>query len=76
MEDMSVSSVWVAVATAAVILTVVAWIDARCLADLGGTTDRELRYFDRATWKLIIVLSFPIGPALYVACAKGPSRPW
>ena len=73
---MSVTSAWVAVATATMTMAAIAWIDARCLADLGNTTDRELRYFDRATWKLIIILSFPIGPALYVAYAKGPGRPW
>ena len=73
---MSVPNAWVAVATVATIMAAVAWIDARCLADLGNTADQELRYFDRATWTLIIVLSFPIGPALYVACAKGPGRRW
>jgi hypothetical protein len=73
---MSVTDVWIAVLTGATIMAVIAWIDARCLADLGSTADRELHYFDRSTWKLIIVLSFPIGPALYVACAKGPGRPW
>lgn len=73
---MSVTGTWVAVATAAMTMAVVAWVDARCLADLGSTSDRALRYFDRATWKLIIILFFPIGPALYLACAKGPGRPW
>jgi hypothetical protein len=51
------------------------WIDARCLADLRRTTDRELRHFDRATWALIIVVTFPIGPALYLTYGKGPGRP-
>jgi hypothetical protein len=75
-DDMSVTSTWIAVATLAMIMAAIAWIDARCLADLGNTADRELRYFDRSTWKLIIVLSFPLGPALYVACAKDHGRPW
>jgi hypothetical protein len=34
----------------------------------------ELRYFNRNTWALVIVLSFPIGPALYLRYAKGPRR--
>jgi hypothetical protein len=70
------SNVLVAVATALVIISVVAWFDVRCLTDLAGTSDRQLRYFDRRTWALIIVLSFPIGPALYLLYAKGPSRRW
>jgi hypothetical protein len=73
---MSVTSGWVAVATVTMIAAAVAWIDARCLVDLANTADRELRYFDRTTWKLIIIVSFPIGPALYVAYAKGPGRLW
>jgi hypothetical protein len=72
---MSVTDARIAVATATMLMAVVGWIDARCLADLGSTADGELRYFDRAAWRLIIVLSFPIGPALYLACAKGPGRP-
>ena len=73
---MSVTSTGIAVATLAMIMAAIAWIDARCLVDLGNTADQELRYFDRSTWKLIIVLSFPIGPALYIGCAKHPGRPW
>jgi hypothetical protein len=65
----------VAVVTLLVIMGVVVWIDARCLADLRRTTDRELRHFDRATWALIIVVTFPIGPALYLTYGKGPGRP-
>jgi len=65
----------VILATVAVLLALVAWFDVRCLADLSRTGDRELRYFDRNTWALIIVLSFPIGPMLYLLYAKGPRRP-
>jgi hypothetical protein len=65
----------VAVVTLLVIMAVVVWIDARCLADLRRTTDRELRHFNRDTWALIIVLSFPIGPALYLTYGKGSGRP-
>lgn len=61
--------------TAVVILSVVVWFDRRCLADLAQTRDWELRGFDRRIWALIIVLSFPIGPFLYLAYAKGPRRP-
>jgi hypothetical protein len=75
-DDMSVTNTWIALATLAMMTSAIAWTDARCLADLGNTADRELRYFDRSTWKLIILLSFPLGPALYVACAKDPGRPW
>ncbi|WP_432825095.1 hypothetical protein [Dactylosporangium sp. CA-092794] len=60
--------------TVAVMLSVVVWFDRRCLADLAQTDDGELRHFDRNTWALIIVLSFPIGPALYAIYGKGPGR--
>jgi hypothetical protein len=66
--------------TTVVVVTVVAlaaaivWFDSRCLADLARTSDRDLRYFDRNTWALVIVLSFPIGPMLYLLYAKGPRR--
>ena len=63
-----------AVITAAAIVSVVVWFDRRCLADLAQTSDRDLRYFSRNTWALIIVLSFPIGPVLYLLYAKGPGR--
>jgi hypothetical protein len=56
--------------TVTVLLALVAWFDARCLADLSRTSDRDLRYFNRNTWALIIVLSFPIGPMLYLRYAK------
>ena len=46
----------------------------RCLADLAQTSDLDLRYFNRNTWALIIVLSFPIGPMLYLLYAKNPRR--
>ena len=65
----------VALITAVVVLSVVAWFDRRCLTDLAQTRDWELRLFDRRTWALIILLSFPIGPFLYLAYAKGPRRP-
>ena len=60
--------------TVVAILSVVVWFDRRCLADLAQTSDRDLRYFNRNTWALIIVLSFPIGPVLYLRYAKGPGR--
>jgi hypothetical protein len=70
------SSAQAAVVTMLTIISVVVWFDVRCLADLARTSDRQLRYFNRNTWALIIVLSFPIGPVLYLICAKGPNRPW
>ena len=60
--------------TVVAILSVVVWFDRRCLADLAQTSDRELRHFDRNVWALIIVLSFPIGPMLYLRYAKDPRR--
>jgi hypothetical protein len=65
------SSALVAVVTALVTMSVVVWFDSRCLADLRETSDRQLRYFPRRTWALIIVFAFPIGPVLYVLYAKG-----
>jgi hypothetical protein len=68
-----VSNVTAALITAVVVLSVVVWFDGRCLADLAGTSDYDLRYFNRTAWALIIVLSFPIGPALYLM--HGKDRP-
>jgi hypothetical protein len=62
------------VATVTLLIAVVVWFDVRCLADLSHTADRDLHYFNRNTWALIIVLSFPIGPMLYLLYAKGPRR--
>lgn len=64
----------IALITVVAIMTAVVWFDRRCLADLAHTSDRELRYFNRNTWALIIVVSFPIGPMLYLAYGKGPGR--
>jgi hypothetical protein len=66
--------VLVVLVTAVALLAVVVWFDMRCLADLAETRDVELRYFNRNTWALIIVLSFPVGPLMYLAYAKGPRR--
>jgi hypothetical protein len=60
--------------TVVVLMSFVVWFDRRCLADLAHTSDRQLRYFNRQTWALIIVLSFPVGPMLYLRYAKGPRR--
>ena len=68
------STLAVALITVVVVLSVVVFFDRRCLADLAQTDDRELRYFNRNTWALVIVLSFPIGPVLYLVYAKGPRR--
>jgi hypothetical protein len=57
-----------------VVIGMVAWFDARCLVDLAETSDRDLRYFNRKIWALVIVLSFPLGPMLYLLYAKGPGR--
>jgi len=64
----------VVLVTIVAIMTVVVWFDRRCLADLARTSDRDLRYLNRNTWALVIVLSFPIGPMLYLLYAKGPRR--
>ena len=71
---MSGNDVPVAVITIVAVLSVVVWFDRRLLADLARTSDRELRLFNRSSWALIIVLSFPIGPMLYLMYAKGPNR--
>jgi len=55
-------------------MSVVVWFNRRCLADLARTSDRDLRYLNRNTWALVIVLSFPVGPMLYLRYAKGPRR--
>jgi len=68
------SNAIVVLITVVAILSVVVWFDRRLLADLARTSDRDLRHFNRGTWALVIVLSFPIGPALYLLYAKGPNR--
>jgi hypothetical protein len=68
------STLAVGLITVVIVLSVVVFFDRRCLADLAQTNDRELRYFNRNTWALVIVLSFPIGPVLYLVYAKGPRR--
>jgi hypothetical protein len=52
----------------------VIWVDWRCLSDLARTPERELRYFNRALWALIILITFPLGPMAYLTFAKGPRR--
>jgi hypothetical protein len=64
----------VVLGTVAAIVAVVVWFDSRLLADLAETPDQDLRYFNRNSWALIIVLSFPVGPMLYLRYAKGPRR--
>jgi hypothetical protein len=64
----------VVLVTAAALLAVVVWFDSRLLGDLASTPDRQLRYFNRNAWALIIVVSFPVGPFLYLRYAKGPRR--
>lgn len=56
------------------LVPVLVWFDTRCLADLARTSDGDLRYFNRTTWVLIILLFFPVGPMLYLMYAKGPGR--
>jgi hypothetical protein len=71
-----VNTTTVALVTAVAVLSLVVWFDRRVLADLAATGDRELRYFDRRTWALIIVLSFPVGPMLYLLSKNTPPRRW
>lgn len=68
------SSATVALLTVIAILLPVVWFDRRCLADLAQTSDRELNYLNRNAWALVIVVSFPIGPMLYLLYGKGPHR--
>ncbi len=64
----------IALITVAAIMVPLVWFDRRCLADLAQTSDRDLQHFNRTTWALIIVVSFPIGPMLYLIAGKGPRR--
>ena len=64
----------VVLATTVALLAVAVWFDSRLLTDLAHTPDSELRYVSRNAWGLIIVLSFPVGPMLYLRYAKGPRR--
>lgn len=66
----------VAIVTMLVLLAALVWFDSRLLSDLAKTSDRQLRYFNRKAWALIIIISFPIGPMLYLLFAKGPRPPW
>ena len=68
------SNLTVALITAVAIMSMVVWFDRRCLADLAQTSDRSLRDFNRSTWALIIVVSFPVGPVMYMLYAKGTNR--
>jgi hypothetical protein len=72
--EATMNNLTVVLITVVVIMSVVVWFDWRCLADLTRTSDWDLRYFNRNIWALIIVLSFPIGPMLYLLYAKGPRR--
>ncbi len=56
------------------LLAVLLWFDRRCLIDLARTPDEDLRHLSRNGWALVIVFSFPIGPALYLLYAKGGPR--
>ena len=68
------NSVTVVLVTVVALMSVVVWFDRRRLADLARTRDRDLRYFNRNIWALVIVLSFPVGPMLHLRYAKGPRR--
>jgi len=63
------------VALIGIVVGAVAWFDSRLLADLARTPDYQLRLFERRMWALVIVVSFPIGPMLYLRFAKGGPRP-
>ena len=58
-----------------VIITLAALFDVRLLNDLAKTSDWQLRYLNRNAWAVVIVLTFPIGPMLYLLYAKGPGQP-
>ncbi len=72
--EATMNNLTVVLITVMAIMSVVVWFDRRCLADLATTSEQDLRYFNRNTWALIIVLSFPIGPMMYLLYAKGPRR--
>jgi hypothetical protein len=60
--------------TVVILLAVMVWFDARCLSDLARTRDGDLYYLNRRAWALLIVVTFPIGPMLYLLFGKGPRR--
>jgi ABC-type uncharacterized transport system permease subunit len=60
----------VAALTVVTLLVVMVVIDVRLLKDLAQTPDDRLLYLTRLGWALVIVLSFPIGPILYLRFAK------
>jgi hypothetical protein len=68
----AVENVRILLVAAVAVLALVVWFDARCLDDLARSSDAELRLFTRTTWALVIILSFPFGPLLYLTYAKGP----
>jgi hypothetical protein len=42
----------------------------RLLSDLAATPDEQLRVMNRTGWAAAIVLTFPIGPILYLMYGK------
>jgi hypothetical protein len=64
------ANLWTALLSVLAIGALLVWFDLRCLADLRQTGDRELRYFTRDTWALVIIFAFPFGPMVYLACGK------
>jgi hypothetical protein len=64
----------VALIAAIAALALVVWFDVRCLKDMARVPDEDLRWFDRGTWTLVILLMFPLGPMLYLMSTRGPNR--
>ena len=67
---MTAADLYTALISVLAIGALIVWFDLRCLADLRQTGERQLRYFNRDTWALIIIFTFPFGPFLYLACGK------
>src|SRR5262249_36536464 len=57
--ELAVSDPVLVAATVAALAAVVVWFDVRLLSDLASTPEPALRYFNRTTWALIIVVTFP-----------------
>ena len=54
----------------AALVAAIVRIDIRLLRDLAGTPDEQLAYLTRTGWTGVILLTFPIGPILYLRFGK------
>ena len=67
---MSRFDVVVAVVLGGALVAAIVRIDTRLLRDLAETPDHQLAYLTRTGWMGVILLTFPIGPILYLRFGK------